>query len=106
MIVLSLFQSLIFYLINVIVVIALRVRINLVDVFNIISGAACVQMSSTFVPLPGSVGCAEFAYLIVFGNFFEETQRNVSVLLWRFLTFYFPTILGLADKKHMLGILV
>ena len=101
MILFSFMQSLIFYLINVIVVVALRGKINLIETLSVIAGAACVQMSSTFVPLPGAVGCAEFAYLIVFGKFFKTTQLNVAVLLWRFLTFYLPTILGLYVSRNI-----
>ncbi|HIZ55959.1 MAG TPA: flippase-like domain-containing protein [Firmicutes bacterium] len=65
------------------------------SVFEIISAQACVQMISSFVPSPGAVGGAEISSLAIFNMFFPQSFLEVSVLLWRLITFYAPILLGL-----------
>ena len=52
-----------------------------------------VLMISSFWPLPGAMGAAEFGYAGFFGNIFGE-YVNVSTLLWRLFTFYMPIVVG------------
>lgn len=61
---------------------------------TIISCQAFVLMISSFVPLPGAMGAAEGSYLAFFTGIFGDTV-TFSTFVWRFLTFYFPIIVGL-----------
>lgn len=73
------------------------------DFFTILSCQAYVLMISSFVPLPGALGAAEGSYGAFFGTIFGGFV-TFSTFIWRFLTFYFPIIVGLIvtlfiDKK-------
>lgn len=64
------------------------------DLFTIISCQAFVLMISAFMPLPGAMGAAEGSYAAFFGKIFGKFT-SFSTFIWRFLTFYFPIIVGL-----------
>lgn len=103
MLLLSIVQILLFYSVNVIIALSFGIHINLSSMFHIISGAACVQMSSTFIPLPGAAGGAELSYYVIYGSVFEAGQISAAVLLWRIYTFYMPIIVGLFFSKDLFG---
>lgn len=63
------------------------------SLFQIISYQAFVLMISSFWPMPGAMGAAEFGYGGFFGTIFG-VYVNVSTLLWRLFTFYMPIIVG------------
>ena len=63
------------------------------SLFQVISYQAFVLMISSFWPMPGAMGAAEFGYAGFFGTIFGE-YVNVSTLLWRLFTFYMPIIVG------------
>jgi|GEM_PF-42899 len=65
------------------------------DYFEVISSQAFVLMISSFVPLPGAMGAAEGSYAAFFGSIFGKQLTVVSTFIWRFLTFYFPIIVGI-----------
>lgn len=70
----------------------------------VLSAAAFILMISSFVPLPGGSGGAEGGFYLFFGMFFSSAGLlSAAMLLWRFLTFYFPILAGLmayrADGK-------
>lgn len=68
------------------------------DYFTIISCQAFVLMISAFMPLPGALGAAEGSYSLFFSNIFKNGNHSfvgISTFIWRFLTFYFPIIVGL-----------
>lgn len=74
------------------------------DFLTILSCQAYVLMISSFVPLPGALGAAEGSFGAFFGSVFGGFV-TFSMFIWRFLTFYFPIIVGLAltlfiDKKE------
>lgn len=64
------------------------------DYLTIVACQAFVLMISSFVPLPGALGAAEGSYVAFFGSIFGNSV-NLSTFIWRFLTFYFPIIVGL-----------
>lgn len=96
-------QILLFYLINIVIAFALGVKMDLASIFHTIAGAACIQMSSTFVPLPGAAGGAELSYYVIYGSVFESWQISAAVLLWRIYTFYMPIVVGLFFSKDLFG---
>ncbi len=61
---------------------------------NLISAQAFVTMVSSFVPLPGGAGGAELSFYFMFEMFFRKFV-SIAMLLWRFITFYFPIGIGI-----------
>lgn len=62
---------------------------------SIISAQAFVLMISSFIPLPGAVGGAEVSFFAFFKLFFPANLLNISVLLWRIITFYLTICIGM-----------
>ena len=62
--------------------------------FYVIALMAYTSAASAFVPTPGGSGAMEgFFYLIV--SVLEGGFRFWGMLLWRIITFYLPTFIGL-----------
>ena len=75
-----------------------------VDPFTVMAAAAFVQLLATAVPLPGGTGGAEGGFALFLGHFFGSAA-TAGFLLWRLITFIFPTIasaplLGLHSAHH------
>ncbi len=64
------------------------------DFLSILACQSFVLLISGYVPLPGAVGAAEGSYGAFFGGIFGNLV-TFSMFIWRFLTFYFPIIVGL-----------
>lgn len=61
----------------------------------VLSAQAFVVMISSFVPLPGAAGGAEFSFHTFFEPLFPAgLSVNLAMLLWRLITFYLPIIVG------------
>lgn len=77
------------------------------ELISIISAQAFVLMISSFVPLPGGAGGVEISFLAFFRLFFPPNLLNVSILIWRMITFYLTICVGLCftlwkrDKKSI-----
>lgn len=65
------------------------------SMLSIISAQAFVLMISSFVPLPGAAGGAEVSFFTFFKLFFPTNLLNISVLLWRMITFYLTICIGM-----------
>lgn len=100
---LSVLQLVVFFSVNVVIAGAFGVHLSFAVVFTIIAGAACVQISSSFVPLPGAAGGAELAYYMLYGSIFSSSQLSAAVLTWRLFTFYFPIVVGLIFSRDIFG---
>lgn len=74
----------------------LTFRVNTLSPTLVICALSFVTMISSFVPLPGASGGAEYSFYTFFSSFFKDTSLiNLILLLWRLLTFYLPIIVGL-----------
>lgn len=63
---------------------------------TVISAQAFVTMISSFVPLPGASGGAEYSFYTFFSPFCADRGViNLIMLLWRMITFYLPIGVGL-----------
>ena len=47
-----------------------------------------------YVPIPGATGGMEFGFIGFFRNFITGNKLHALLIIWRFLTYYLPTILG------------
>ena len=62
----------------------------------VVAAQAFVVMISSFVPLPGAAGGAEFSFHTFFEPFFPAgASVNPAMLLWRVITFYLPILVGM-----------
>ena len=74
----------------------LTFKIDTLSPTLVICALAFVTMISSFVPLPGASGGAEYSFYTFFSPFFKDTSIiNLVLLLWRLLTFYLPIAVGL-----------
>jgi uncharacterized protein (TIRG00374 family) len=67
-----------------------------VDFFNIFFLQWMVFIASVFVPTPGGAGGAEAAFILVFGALIPRFAVGPVMTGWRFLTYYFILLVGVA----------
>jgi len=60
----------------------------------VIITSAYVMLIGSFVPIPGGTGGLEYGFVAFFTNFNNTKIVTAIMLLWRFITYYFPMILG------------
>ena len=66
------------------------------DFLTVVSCQAFVYMISSFVPTPGAMGAAETSYALFFSTIYPSASFvALSTFIWRFLTFYFPIVVGM-----------
>lgn len=53
-----------------------------------------ISLISSFVPLPGGTGGQEYLFVLLFGTYITNPLLNSVMLLWRFITYYVPMIIG------------
>lgn len=61
---------------------------------NAIVMANFVALIGSYIPLPGGSGGQEYAFLLLFGLFISNPLLSSLMLIWRFLTYYLPLIIG------------
>ncbi|MBR1416442.1 MAG: flippase-like domain-containing protein [Bacilli bacterium] len=92
----TLFQTIslgIYYVLPLFIAWSLNLGDNL-NVINTIAASSYIYVMGCYVPIPGASGGMEYAFLGFFGNFLIETPLKALLILWRFLTYYVPTIVG------------
>lgn len=76
------------------------------NVFDTLTSSAYVLLMGAFVPIPGASGGIEYGYMKFFGNFLSKTKTSATLVIWRFITYYFGIIIGMIvfnmdeRKKH------
>lgn len=61
---------------------------------NSIVSSAYILIIGSFVPIPGASGGIEYGYLQFFGCLVKGTVLKASLLIWRFISYYLPMIVG------------
>ena len=56
--------------------------------------SAYIMIIGSFVPIPGATGGLEYGFVQFYGNFFTGSVLSATMLVWRFITYYFGLILG------------
>ena len=86
------FVSLVFYhSIPFFIMKSLGISVNIVKVII----ASCYAfIMSCYVPIPGATGGAELCFLGIMANFLNEPILSSTLIIWRFVTYYLPTIIG------------
>ena len=88
----SIFQWSAYCLVAYLVYLSFGYRKN--DCFDLMAGQSFINIAVAAVPLPGSVGIAEKAFLNVFGQFYSGEQLPSAMILGRIINFYFPLLIS------------
>lgn len=67
---------------------------NPVTAIDAICSSAYILIIGSFVPIPGASGGIEYGYLRFFGSFIKGSILKASLLIWRFISYYFLMIVG------------
>ena len=59
-----------------------------------IASSSYIFIMGCYVPIPGATGGMEYAFSGFLGNFITGYELNTFVVIWRFITYYLPVILG------------
>lgn len=81
------------YLVPLAIVFSMRDYTSLNAVKTVVT-SAYVMLIGSFVPIPGGTGGLEYGYVAFFGNFLAGSTVKASMLIWRFLTYYFGMFAG------------
>ncbi len=100
-ILLTVIQILCFYTVNIAIAFALKTNLTFNQMYKIIANASFIQISSMFIPLPGSSVGAEISYHIFYRDIFPYEKLNAALLLWRIYSFYLSIFLGLFFYKNL-----
>ena len=65
-----------------------------INALNAIAASSYIYVMGCYVPIPGGSGGMEFAFLGFFGNFLSDAPLRALLIMWRFMTYYVPTIIG------------
>lgn len=82
-----------YYLLPLFIAIAIGCANNLTIISTIAAGAY-IYIMSCFIPIPGATGGTEYGFHGFFANFIKEPKLSALLILWRFTTYYAPTIIG------------
>lgn len=83
----------IFYVLPLFIAWSLNLGDNL-NVINAIAASSYIYVMGCYVPIPGASGGMEYAFLGFFGNFLSGAPLKSLLIMWRFMTYYAPTIVG------------
>lgn len=76
--------------------ICMALQIENGSLLSVLAASAFVLMISSFIPLPGASGGAEGSFYLLFGIFLMQPGiLAVAILLWRFITYYLPILVGI-----------
>lgn len=90
--IMTLFQLTFFF--SIPIAIGYGFHLNAISMFHMIGAAAFVSMVTSFIPLPGAAFGAEGSFYLFYQLFFPKNLVLTALIIWRFLTFYLPLIIG------------
>ncbi|HWT74402.1 MAG TPA: lysylphosphatidylglycerol synthase transmembrane domain-containing protein [Mobilitalea sp.] len=90
--VVTLLQWIAYYMVSYLVYLSFGYRDH--SPIDIMTGQSMINIAVAAVPLPGSVGVAEKAYLNVFGQFYTAEQLPSAMILTRIINFYLPLFIS------------
>lgn len=73
---------------------ALGIHLPPIALFETIGICAFIYMITSFVPIPGASGGSEGIFVIMFSFLFGNIGAKSSMLVWRFVTYYFAMFIG------------
>lgn len=91
-IMIQMLSLLVFY--SVIICVMLSLGVSISNIIPLIIASNFVFLAGCFVPIPGGSGGIEYAFLGYFGTFASGGLLSSILIIWRFITYYFPTLAG------------
>ncbi len=82
-----------YYAMPICIVKALHIETNL-TIIATITMTSYVFLSSNYLPIPGATGGIEYSFYGYFKNYITGYHLKTLLIIWRFLTYYLPTIVG------------
>ena len=87
-------------------VLAIDATVNINVIYSLIL-SSLIYISATFIPIPGGSVGIEYCYLNYFALLIPENIVITSLVVWRFISFYLPMIIGgivfnIIDNKRTL----
>lgn len=73
---------------------ALKVDVNVNDLWLIVVLSACVHMAAMLYIVPGASGGIELTFLIFFTSLFGVVGARSLMVIWRFFTYYFIVLVS------------
>ena len=92
-VILQIFNLLFLYTIPLILVYALKITSNLNLGITIIA-SSFVFLAGCYIPIPGATGGMEYGFYKFFGNYVPKNNISSLIILWRFITYFLPVIIG------------
>lgn len=67
---------------------------NSLNIFSTIAISSFVTICSCYVPIPGATGGVEYCFGTYFKNFIATDGIRATLIIWRFITYFLPVIIG------------
>lgn len=65
-----------------------------INYFEVLAVQSLLQVSVSFMPMPGASGAQEIGFSAFFKNYFHSDDLYAAVMVWRFFTYYLVVIAG------------
>lgn len=85
-------QWLAYYMVSYLVYLSFGHRTH--SAIDLMTGQSLISIAVAAVPLPGSVGIAEKAFLNIFGQFYSVEELPSAMILSRIINFYLPLFIS------------
>ena len=83
----------IYYSIPITIMYSLNIHEN-ITIFTTVIISSYVFLASSYLPVPGATGGVEYSFIGYFSNYIKGYKLNSLLLIWRFITYYLPMIIG------------
>ncbi|MEG0239027.1 lysylphosphatidylglycerol synthase transmembrane domain-containing protein [Anaerorhabdus sp.] len=84
----------VYYIIPYFCALALNIPVDASLIIDILALSSFVSMINCFIPIPGASGGTEATFILMFSTIFGAVGASTTMILWRFITYYFVMILG------------
>ena len=82
-----------FYAIPFPLIYALKINTD-INLIITIAASSYIYIMGCYVPIPGATGGMEYGFFGFFGNYITGSPLSSLLILWRFITYYLPTVIG------------
>ncbi|MEG0076955.1 lysylphosphatidylglycerol synthase transmembrane domain-containing protein [Anaerorhabdus sp.] len=84
----------VYYIIPYFCALALNIPVDASLIIDVLALSSFVSMINCFIPIPGASGGTEATFILMFSTIFGAVGASTTMILWRFITYYFVMILG------------
>ncbi|MBR4618856.1 MAG: flippase-like domain-containing protein [Bacilli bacterium] len=91
--IIQMIQLLFLYSVPLLISMAIYDSVNM-DLLNSLVASSYVYLIGSYIIVPGATGGIEYGFMKLFSNFLKKKSLMSATILWRFITYYLPVILG------------